>query len=115
MDCGHCRLDGIVRLIPSVFHGNTVVSMRPYKPEDVERVRDITRPYLEAHGEPIAWVCRSDTVIIDGLQGIGSRGSRKVGHSRHQQTRIWRGAGLPRRRSARFLGLWSDTPTRSDV
>lgn len=41
----------------TVFKGNTVVSMRPYKPEDVERVRDITRPYLETHGEPIAWVC----------------------------------------------------------
>jgi uncharacterized protein YcsI (UPF0317 family) len=39
----------------TVFKGNTVVSMRPYKPEDVERVRDITRPYLETHGEPIAW------------------------------------------------------------
>lgn len=33
-----------------------VVSMRSYKPEDVERVRNITRPYIETHGEPIAWV-----------------------------------------------------------
>lgn len=33
--------------------------MRPYRPEDIERVRDITRPYLETHGEPIAWVSYS--------------------------------------------------------
>ena len=32
-----------------------IVSMRPYKPEDIERVRDVTRPYLATHGEPIAW------------------------------------------------------------
>lgn len=45
-------------LCPSgVFQGNTVVSMRPYRPEDIERVRAITRPYDRTHGEPIAWVC----------------------------------------------------------
>lgn len=32
-----------------------IVSIRPYKPEDVERVRDVTRPYLSTHGEPVAW------------------------------------------------------------
>jgi uncharacterized protein YcsI (UPF0317 family) len=32
-----------------------IVSMRPYKPEDVERVRDVTRPFEGMHGEPIAW------------------------------------------------------------
>lgn len=32
-----------------------VVSMRPYLPEQIERVRDVTRPYLVTHGEPIAW------------------------------------------------------------
>ncbi|KLT44685.1 DUF1445 domain-containing protein [Cutaneotrichosporon oleaginosum] len=45
-----------VPLMPSgVFSGNTVVSMRPYPPEQVERVRTITRPYVRTHGEPIAW------------------------------------------------------------
>jgi uncharacterized protein YcsI (UPF0317 family) len=29
--------------------------MRPYLPEDVEKVRDVTRPFLEMHGEPMAW------------------------------------------------------------
>ena len=29
--------------------------MRPYRANDVERVRDVTRPYRLAHGEPIAW------------------------------------------------------------
>lgn len=39
-----------------VFTGATyVVSMRPYKIEDVSRVRDITRPYVATHGEPIDW------------------------------------------------------------
>lgn len=39
-----------------VFTGATyVVSMRPYKRSDVESVRDITRPFVTTHGEPIAW------------------------------------------------------------
>ncbi|CAN8105386.1 unnamed protein product [Discula destructiva] len=39
-----------------VFTGATyVVSMRPYKAEDIEKVRDITRAYVATHGEPIAW------------------------------------------------------------
>ncbi|KEF53781.1 uncharacterized protein A1O9_10182 [Exophiala aquamarina CBS 119918] len=32
-----------------------VVSMRPYRRKDIERVRDITRPYLITHGEPLDW------------------------------------------------------------
>ena len=32
-----------------------VVSMRPYKLEDVERVRSVTRPFEAMHGEPVAW------------------------------------------------------------
>ncbi|KAG4026361.1 hypothetical protein MFRU_041g00060 [Monilinia fructicola] len=35
--------------------GTYVVSMRPYKEDQIERVREITRPYLATHGEPIAW------------------------------------------------------------
>ena len=39
-----------------VFCGSTyVVSMRPYKKEEVERVRAITRRYLPTHGECVAW------------------------------------------------------------
>jgi len=37
------------------LRGVMVVSMRPYRAEDVERVRDVTRPYRIAHGEPVAW------------------------------------------------------------
>jgi uncharacterized protein YcsI (UPF0317 family) len=46
-----------IPLCPSgVFTGGTyVVSMRPYKVSDVQRVRDITCPFLVTHGEPIAW------------------------------------------------------------
>lgn len=39
-----------------VFTGSTaVVSLRPYRKDQVDRVRDITRPYNATHGEPIAW------------------------------------------------------------
>lgn len=46
-----------VPLCPAgVFTGGTyVVSMRPYREEDVERVREVTRRYVATHGEPIAW------------------------------------------------------------
>jgi len=37
------------------LHGTMVVSMRPYPREAIERVRDITRPYRIAHGEPFSW------------------------------------------------------------
>lgn len=32
-----------------------IVSMRPYRRKDIERVRSITRPYVATHGEPIDW------------------------------------------------------------
>ncbi|USW54192.1 Putative D-glutamate cyclase, hydro-lyase [Septoria linicola] len=39
-----------------VFTQSTfVVSMRMYRSSQVERVRDITRPYVATHGEPVAW------------------------------------------------------------
>ena len=46
-----------VKLMPAgIFADATmVVSMRPYLPEDIERVRDVTRPFVKAHGEPVAW------------------------------------------------------------
>ncbi len=38
------------------FTGGTyIVSMRPYPAADIERVRDVTRPFVATHGEPIAW------------------------------------------------------------
>jgi len=37
------------------LRGTMVVSMRPYQPNDVERVRDVTRAYRIGHGEPVAW------------------------------------------------------------
>lgn len=48
-----------------VFTGSTyVVSMRPYKRSDIERVRGITRPFVTTHGEPIAWGW-------DGMKSLG--------------------------------------------
>ena len=35
--------------------GSYVVSMRPYRAQDVDRVRAVTRPFVASHGEPIAW------------------------------------------------------------
>ena len=32
-----------------------VVSMRLYRQSEIDRVRDITRPYVATHGEPVAW------------------------------------------------------------
>ncbi|KAJ5088960.1 hypothetical protein N7532_007644 [Penicillium argentinense] len=46
-----------IPLLPAgVFTGaNCIVSMRPYRPEQIDRVREVTRPYLSTHGEPVAW------------------------------------------------------------
>ena len=45
-----------LRLMPAGrLWGHMVVSMRPFKPEDVDTVREVTRPYRAAHGEPIHW------------------------------------------------------------
>ncbi|KAH8691045.1 hypothetical protein GQ44DRAFT_636509 [Phaeosphaeriaceae sp. PMI808] len=52
------------------FSGTYVVTMRPYKPEAIEKVRDITRPYVETHGEPIAWGW--DAVDKLGIKDIAS-------------------------------------------
>jgi len=44
-------------LCPSgVFQKCTyVVSMRPYRPDQIPHVRNVTRPFDLTHGEPIAW------------------------------------------------------------
>ncbi len=42
-----------------------VVSMRPYLASQIERVRDFTRPYVEAHGEPFAWADHAHLGIGD--------------------------------------------------
>ncbi|RDW61719.1 uncharacterized protein DSM5745_10391 [Aspergillus mulundensis] len=52
-----------------VFWGSSmVVSMRTYLPSEIERVRDITRPFLATHGEPVAW----------GWEGAKSIGVRDI-------------------------------------
>jgi uncharacterized protein YcsI (UPF0317 family) len=37
------------------LHGTMVVSMRPYPRDAIESVRNVTRPYRVAHGEPFSW------------------------------------------------------------
>jgi uncharacterized protein YcsI (UPF0317 family) len=46
-----------------------VVSMRPYRAEDVERVRSVTRPFEGMHGEPVAW----------GWEGMRELGIEDIG------------------------------------
>lgn len=57
-----------IPLLPAgVFTDATfIVSMRPYKLQDIEKVREICRPYLATHGEPLAWGW-------DGAERIGVR------------------------------------------
>jgi uncharacterized protein YcsI (UPF0317 family) len=50
------------------LHGTMVVSMRPYPAEQIERVRDVTRPYRVGHGEPIAWGDPAQLGIADVLR-----------------------------------------------
>jgi uncharacterized protein YcsI (UPF0317 family) len=45
-----------VPLAPAgALRGPMVVSMRPYRAAEIERVRAVTRPFRVAHGEPVAW------------------------------------------------------------
>lgn len=40
---------------PAKFGGQLVVSMRPYKEADIEKVRALTAQYPGAHGAPVGW------------------------------------------------------------
>lgn len=55
-----------LRLLPAGIFTNvtSIVSMRPYRPGDIERVREVTRPFLSTHGEPVAWGW-------EGMQSLG--------------------------------------------
>ena len=44
--------------------GHYIVSMRAYRRSELDRVRNITRPYVATHGEPIAWGW-------DGMRALG--------------------------------------------
>ena len=62
------------------LHGTMVVSMRPYKAHEVERVREVTRPYRIGHGEPVAWATpRSSASTISRVPTTATRRcSRRV-------------------------------------
>jgi uncharacterized protein YcsI (UPF0317 family) len=54
-----------------VFTGGTyVVSMRPYKRSDIQRVRELTRPFSRTHGEPVGWGW--DSVQRFGIRDINN-------------------------------------------
>jgi uncharacterized protein YcsI (UPF0317 family) len=50
------------------LRGTMVVSMRPYKADEVERARDVTRPFRIGHGEPVAWGDPAQLGIADLLR-----------------------------------------------
>lgn len=55
-----------------IFERSTmVVSMRLYRASEVSKVRDITRPYVTTHGEPVAWGW-------DGAEKIGVKDVNSV-------------------------------------
>lgn len=55
-----------VPLAPAgMLHGTMVVSMRPYRADEIERVRAVTRPFRVAHGEPVAWGAAPELGIAD--------------------------------------------------
>ena len=62
-----------VPLAPAgVFRDSTyVVSMRLYLRSELEQVRDITRPYVATHGEPIAWGW-------DGMRALGIQSANAI-------------------------------------
>ncbi|QGA21562.1 hypothetical protein EYB26_009273 [Talaromyces marneffei] len=71
-----------IPLLPAgIFHGSSyVVSMRLYKPGEIEEVRNVTRPYLASHGEPVAWGW-------DGAKLIGVNDLDKVDYGDAQVVR----------------------------
>lgn len=77
-----------VPLCPAgVFTGATyVVSMRPYQMQDIEQVREITRPYVATHGEPIAWGW-------DGMRQLGITDIKNVQWG--EQSLMLDGSGRP--------------------
>lgn len=51
-------------------HSTYIVSMRPYRRKDIETIRNITRPYVTTHGEPIDWGW--DAIKRLGIQSLGN-------------------------------------------
>lgn len=75
------------RLNPAgVFTDSTmVVSMRPYREEQIERVRDITRPYTATHGEPVAW----------GWEAVQELGIKDIDQPSFGARTVWRDGEVP--------------------
>lgn len=73
--------------------GTWVVSMRPYKEDDLEAVREITRPFVSTHGEPVAVsVCLA---LIDAASNltllvVGLECSEKARNTKHRYSRMGR-------------------------
>ncbi|KAJ9209954.1 hypothetical protein DTO166G4_8426 [Paecilomyces variotii] len=76
-----------IPILPAgVFTGaKAIVSMRPYKEHEVERVRDVTRPFLSTHGEPVAW----------GWEGAREIGIRDVHQPDFGQKQVFEDGDVP--------------------
>ncbi|KAJ5664790.1 uncharacterized protein N7477_007238 [Penicillium maclennaniae] len=76
-----------IPLLPAgVFTGaHCIVSMRPYRPDQIEQVRAVTRPYLSTHGEPVAW----------GWDGAKQLGILDVGRPDFGEPQVFREGEVP--------------------
>ena len=59
--------------------------MRPYRPEQVEKVRAVTRPFLEMHGEPMAW----------GWEAVDELGIKDINKPEFGDAVTFRGGEIP--------------------
>ena len=66
--------------------------MRPYKLEDVEEVRRITRPFLKTHGEPIAWGW--DAVQALGIKDVNAPEWGDVPSFANEEVPVFWGCGV---------------------
>ncbi|KAL2694209.1 hypothetical protein Neosp_000783 [[Neocosmospora] mangrovei] len=103
-----------VPLCPSgVFTGGTyVVSMRPYKKQDINRVRRITNRHSNTHGEPIAWGW--DAIKTLGISDIDSpewgappltMDGRRLGEAQDDEVPVFWGCGVTPQEAVMRAGL----------
>ena len=79
------------------LHGNMVVSMRPYPPADIERVREVTRWFTSCHGEPIHW---GDPRVL-GIPDVGAPDEGQAVTIRQGEIPVFWGCGVTPQHVAR--------------
>ncbi|KAI8215213.1 putative hydro-lyase [Colletotrichum sp. SAR 10_76] len=107
-----------------VFTGATyVVSMRPYKVSDVEKVRDITRPFVATHGEPVAWgwdgAARIGVTDVTkpqwGDPAVKADGKTLFGHDDEEYVPVFWGCGVTPQEAVMKANLNADDHPEATV